>query len=165
MTLLALKAMGSGIAQLLNKEGVLRVDLRAPNRDEHIGLEKDLEDGVDGFILDINLSDQVGADGKRFVGTGAGLAQDLRLQQALFPDSGQRPRPVVRLCAEQVFQHYLQGDNSTADIFDLGFSKETIADIATEARAQIASLPTYTGILLKCRERRHPQTRPPILLA
>jgi hypothetical protein len=87
------------------------------------------------------LKDQVGEGGQRFVGTGAGLAQDLRLYQVLGPAEGQKPRPVVRLCAAQVFQDYLAGDDSTADIFDLGFDKEKIGDNAPAARAQLASLP------------------------
>ena len=47
----------------------------------------------------------------------------------------------MRLCAAQVFQDYLADDNSTADIFDLGFDKETIGDIASLARAKLAALP------------------------
>jgi hypothetical protein len=59
----------------------------------------------------------------------------------LGPNEGQKPRPIVRLCAAQVFQDYLQGDDSTADIFDLGFDKEMVGDIAPLARAKLAVLP------------------------
>ncbi len=132
---------GERYRNLLNKEGELRVDLVWPDRATLLVAESDLEAGIDGYILDINLRDQVDEKGQRFLGTGAGLAQDLRLLQALGPSQGQKARPVVRLCAAQVFQDYLAGDNSTADIFDLGFDKETIGDIAPVARAKLAALP------------------------
>jgi hypothetical protein len=133
---------------LLNKDGELCVSLIRPDRAHLLVREGELEEGVDGYILDINLSDQVDEDGNRFLGTGAGLAQDLRLLQALGPAEGQRARPVVRLCAAQVFQAYLAGDNSTADIFDLGFDKETIGDIASVARAKLVALPEiYSAII------------------
>ena len=129
---------------LLNKADQLQVELTRPDRDTLLVPEAELADNIDGFILDINLSDQTDDDGIRFLGTGAGLAQDLRLLQALGPgnERGQRPRPVVRLCAAQVFQDYLAGDNSTADIFDLGFDKETIGDFAEAAREKLAVLPS-----------------------
>lgn len=128
--------------KMLSKAGVLDVELVRPDRDMLLVPETSLS-GIDGYILDINLSDQADEDGVRFLGTGAGLAQDLRLFQALGPDNGgQRPRPIVRLCAAQVFQAYLEGDDSTVDIFDLGFSKESIGDHADTARAKLAALPT-----------------------
>lgn len=126
---------------LLQKAGQLQVDLMPPNRERLLAPEADIDGEIDGFILDINLSDQVDASGKRFLGTGAGLAQDLRLLQSLGAEKGQRPRPVIRLCAAQVFQDYLAGDNSTADLFDLGFDKEIIGDFASQARAMLAALP------------------------
>ncbi|MCA0049517.1 hypothetical protein LB577_21660 [Mesorhizobium sp. B283B1A] len=132
---------GERYQKLLQKDGELSVDLVWPDREKLLVNEADLEGGIDGFILDINLKDQVSNEGVRFIGTGAGLAQDLRLLQALWPKEGQKPRPVVRLCAAQVFQDYLAGDNSTADIFDLGFDKETVGDIAPIARAKLAALP------------------------
>jgi hypothetical protein len=110
--------------KLLDKNGELAVDLVPPDRSKLLVAESQLPPGIDGYILDINLSDQVDEQGKRFHGTGAGLAQDLRLLQTRGPSEGQRARPVVRLCAAQVFQEYLKGDNSTVDIFDLGFDKE-----------------------------------------
>ncbi len=130
-------------SNMLNKAGQLQIELMRPDRDKILVPEAELAGDIDGFILDINLSDQTDDDGKRFLGTGAGLAQDLRLLQALGPENekGQRPRPVVRLCAAQVFQDYLAGDNSTVDIFDLGFDKETIGDFADLAREKLAVLP------------------------
>ena len=136
-----LESDGERYRQLLNKDGELIVDLVWPDRTALLVPESELQAGIDGYILDINLRDQVDEQGKRFLGTGAGLAQDIRLLQALGPEKGQKARPVVRLCAAQVFQDYLADDNSTADIFDLGFDKETIGDIASLARAKLAALP------------------------
>lgn len=127
--------------KLLAKDGELGVDLVRPDRSKLLVSESELQPGIDGYILDINLRDQVDEHGQRFLGTGAGLAQDLRLLQARGPSEGQRARPIVRLCATQVFQQYLKGDDSTADIFDLGFDKEMIGDIAPLARAKLAVLP------------------------
>lgn len=127
--------------KLLQQADVLAIDLAWPNREELLVDEGDVGDGIDGYILDINLKDQISKDGERFLGTGAGLAQDLRLLQALWPKEGQKPRPIVRLCAAQVFQDYLAGDNSTADIFDLGFDKETVGDIASAVRDKLVALP------------------------
>jgi len=127
--------------KLLDKEGELAVDLVPPDRSTLLVAEPELEAGIDGYILDINLSDQIDDHGKRFRGTGAGLAQDLRLLQTKGPNEGQRPRPIVRLCAAQVFQDYLAGDDSTTDIFDLGFDKEMIGDVAPLVRAKLAVLP------------------------
>lgn len=127
--------------KLLDKDGELAVDLVQPDRSKLLVAEPELEPGIDGYILDINLRDQVNEHGQRFFGTGAGLAQDLRLLQTLGPNEGQKARPIVRLCATQVFQDYLAGDDSTADIFDLGFDKEVIGDIASLARAKLAVLP------------------------
>lgn len=135
------QADGEQYRKLLDKEGELNVELVWPDRTALLVSESELMQGVDGYILNINLGDQVDSQGRRFLGTGAGLAQDFRLLQALGPEKGQKARPVVRLCAAQVFQDYLAGDNSTADIFDLGFDKETIADIAASARAKLAALP------------------------
>ena len=132
---------GDHYRKLLDKEGELKVKLAWPDRTTLLVPESELDPGIDGYILDINLSDQVDRAGHRFVGTGAGLAQDLRLLQALGPEKGQKARPVVRLCAAQVFQDYLAGDDSTADLFDLGFDKETIGDIASRARAKLTALP------------------------
>jgi hypothetical protein len=127
--------------KLLDKNGELAVDLVRPDRSKLLVSESELEPGIDGYILDINLRDQVDERGQRFLGTGAGLAQDLRLLQTLGPSEGQKARPIVRLCAAQVFQEYLKGDDSTVDIFDLGFDKEMIGDIASLARAKLAVLP------------------------
>lgn len=136
--------------KMLSKVGILDVELTRPDRDKLLVPDAELDE-VDGFILDINLSDQVAPDGKRFMGTGAGLAQDLRLLQSLGANNGgQRPRPIVRLCAAQVFQAYLEGDNSTVDIFDLGFSKETIGDHAEVARRKLAALPTFYADVANC---------------
>jgi len=136
--------------KMLTKADVLDVELIRPDRDRLLVPDADLGE-VDGFILDINLSDQVAADGKRFMGTGAGLAQDLRLLQSLGANNGgQRPRPIVRLCAAQVFQAYLEGDNSTVDIFDLGFSKETIGDHAAIARTKLVALPAFYADVANC---------------
>lgn len=132
---------GERFRTLLNKAGQLSVSLVRPDRAALLVTESELKDAVDGFILDINLKDQADENGLRFLGTGAGLAQDLRLLQALGARDGQRARPIIRLCAAQVFQAYLAGDNSTADIFDLGFDKETIGDCAEAARAKLAALP------------------------
>jgi hypothetical protein len=134
--------------------GDLIVTLMAPNRETLLVPEDKIPQDVAGYILDINLRDalQLGSD-QRFLGTGAGLAQDLRLLQASGGGDRQKPRPIVRLCAAQVFQQYIAGDNSTADVFDLGFAKEMIGDIAPEARNQIASLPDiYEGIMSATRD-------------
>jgi hypothetical protein len=133
---------GERYRALLNKEGELRVTLIRPSREAVLVSEAELEDEVDGYILDINLRDLADADGRRFLGTGAGLAQDLRLLQTLGPTEGQRPRPVVRLCAAQVFQDYLAGDDSTVDIFDVGFDKETVGDMPAMARQKLSVLPS-----------------------
>ena len=58
----------------------------------------------------------------------------------------------MRLCATQVFQDYLAGDNSTADIFDLGFDKETIGDSASCARAKLSALPELYAAVQDVRE-------------
>lgn len=129
--------------KMLSKPGVLDVELDRPNRDRLLVPDAELGP-IDGFILDINLGDQLAADGTRFMGTGAGLAQDLRLLQSLgAANGGQHPRPIVRLCAAQVHQAYLEGDDSTNDIFDLGFSKESIGDYAAVARTKLAALPKF----------------------
>ena len=132
--------------RLLQLEGQLEVSGMVPDRDALLVPESQLPANIDGFILDINLRD-IAHEGQRFVGTGAGLAQDLRLLQTAGGADGQRPRPIVRLCAAQVFQRYLAGADTTEDVFDLGFSKETIGDIAAQARREIACLPElYAGI-------------------
>lgn len=95
--------------KLLNKEDELTVDLVWPDRTRILVPEPELEAGIDGYILDINLRDQVGDDGQRFIGTGAGLAQDLRLLQTLGPSEGQKARPIVRLCANSGFSGLLGG--------------------------------------------------------
>ncbi|MFO1150985.1 MAG: hypothetical protein U1E62_21630 [Alsobacter sp.] len=134
--------------RLLDKAGELSIEPRLPERSELLVSEAELPEGINGFIVDINLKDRVVEGRNRFIGTGAGLAQDLRLLQAVNGPDGQRPRPIVRLCAAQVFQSYLAGDDSTADIFDLGFAKETIGDGVGQARQQIASLPDlYLGVI------------------
>lgn len=129
--------------------GELRVTATGPSRSKLLVREDQLEPpDLAGFILDINLADQVEEGQDRFLGSGAGLAQDIRLLQGVEGSEGQRPRPIVRLCASQVFQKYIAGDNSTADIFDLGFDKETIGDLSDTARMQIASLPDiYEGMI------------------
>jgi hypothetical protein len=125
---------------LLSTEGELRIELSKPNRDQLLISEAELAD-IDGFILDINLKDHAEEGQPRFLGTGAGLAQDIRALQVEGPPHGQRPRPIVRLCAAQVFQRYMEGDATLDDVFDLGFDKETVADVAVSARREIASLP------------------------
>ena len=126
--------------KLLNLPNVLRVELRKPDRNTLLVSEEKLEEGIAGFILDISLSDHVQNGDERFIGTGAGLAQDIRLLQSLGEPNGQKPRPIVRLCATKVFQDFLKGDTSSWDIFDLGYDKETIGDLASSARREIASL-------------------------
>jgi hypothetical protein len=143
---------GDHYRKLLDKEGELKVKLAWPDRTTLLVPESELSPGIDGYILDINLGDQVDSTGDRFLGTGAGLAQDLRLLQALGPEKGQKARPVVRLCAAQVFQDYLAGDNSTADIFDLGFDKERIGDNASCARAKLSALPELYAAVQEVRE-------------
>ena len=61
--------------KLLDKYGEARGRLVARDRSKLLVAEPELEAGIDGYILDINLRDQVDEHGQRFLGTGAGLAQ------------------------------------------------------------------------------------------
>ena len=78
MTLRALTATASAIESSWTKRVNSLLTWCAPDRTKLLVAEPELEAGIDGYILDINLRDQVDEHGQRFIGTGAGLAQDLR---------------------------------------------------------------------------------------
>lgn len=73
-----------------------------------------------GVLMDVDLSGQVGE-----LGTGPGIAQDIRAKQRAGSIS---EFPIVRFAAKQPVEKYIGGDPSSDDLFDLKIQKEEVGD-------------------------------------
>jgi hypothetical protein len=99
-------------------------------------IQKELEIGLDGIILDLRLDRRIPADGQRAVRyTAPGLAAQLRNCQAT--KSSQAGFPIILWSVQSLLEKSFYPDVTNQDLFDSIYTKQQVAENETQIALEL----------------------------